>query len=175
MLETFLLDFCGTTLYSRWLFLLAGMCWCIMGLLCRGEIFEGRRCAAAPACGNHSNLLLQRPGRPDQLGHGERPHTHTYTDTQSHTHTQTANYLIHLSPANNKLQNRSHLFLMESSIEFYWSSYCMCCVYRNLWYSLSLGCIETFKRLWLDHMQPGMMYSNQNYEHEMRVISFFPF
>lgn len=37
----------------------------------RGEIAEGWGRSAAASCGNHSNLLLPRPGGPNQLGHGK--------------------------------------------------------------------------------------------------------
>ena len=50
------------------------MCMCVCVCVCvyfRGEVSEGRGCSAEPSCGNHSNILLQRPGSSDQLGHSE--------------------------------------------------------------------------------------------------------
>lgn len=40
----------------------------------RGEVSEGWGCSAASPCWNHSHLLFQRPGSPDQLGHSEYKH-----------------------------------------------------------------------------------------------------
>lgn len=51
--------------------------WTCVCVCFRGEVSEGWGCSAESSCGNHGNVLLQRPGSSDQLGHSK------YSQTQS--------------------------------------------------------------------------------------------
>lgn len=62
----------------------------------RGEVFEGRGCSAASPSWNHSHLLFQRPGSPDQLGHSEYKHTQHAKESEREAPTATVVRILYI-------------------------------------------------------------------------------